>query len=167
VLSPRDQLIEDFGLFWERYGLPRILGRMYGLLLLSDEPHLSLEQIADELRISKASASTIARQLQAMTMISKSTVPGDRRDYYRVAEDTHVKSTQESLRGALALARYVERAARLESLSPQTRRRLRRMEHFYEALAEVIENFFQNYRDPEDEEVESEPTPRAKPTRRR
>lgn len=133
---------------------------MYGLLLLSNEPHLSLEQIASELNISKASASTIARQLQAMTMIAKSSVPGDRRDYYRIADDTHIKSTQESMRGGLALAGFIERAANLEGLHPATRKRLRRMEHFYEALAQTIENFFQSYRDPEEpQEVEAGPAP--------
>lgn len=165
MLAPREKLIEDFGLFWERYGLPRILGRMYGLLLLSNEPHLSLEQIADELNISKASASTIARQLSAMTMITKSTVPGDRRDYYRIADDNYIRSTKESMKGGLALAAYIEQATRLEGLSPATRSRLRRMEHFYEALAATVENFFQNYRDPE--EVLDETPSGAKPARSR
>ena len=154
MLSPRDQLIEDIGLFWERYGLPRIFGRMHGLLLLSNEPHLSLDRIAKELNISKASASTIARQMNAMTMINKSTVPGDRRDYYRIADDNYIRSTEASMRGGLQLAGLVERATHLEDLSPETRRRLRRMEHFYEALAQVIEDFFRNYRDPDEPELE-------------
>lgn len=154
MLSPRDQLIEDFGLFWEGYGLPRILGRMHGLLLISNEPHLSLEQIAEELQISKASASTIARQLQAMTMINKSTVPGDRRDYYRIADDNYIKSTQESLRGSLRLAAYIEQATKLEGLNPATRKRLRRMEHFYEALVTAIEAFFRDYRDPDEADLQ-------------
>lgn len=156
MLSPRDKLIEDFGLFWERYGLPRILGRMYGLLLLSNEHHLSLEQIAAELNISKASASTIARQLNAMTMIEKSTIPGDRRDYYRISDDNYIRSTEASMLGGLMLAAHIEQASKLEGLSPNTRSRLRRMEHFYEALSANINEFFRNYRY---EEVSHAPKP--------
>ena len=156
MLSPRDQLIEEIGLFWEGYGLSRILGRVFALLLLSNEPHLSLEQIADELNISKASASTVARQLGALALISKSTVPGDRRDYYLIADDSYIRSTRASMMGGLRLARLIERGSQLEGLSPATHKRLRRMEHFYEALSANIEEFFRDYRDPE--EVEGEPT---------
>lgn len=165
MLTPREKLIEDFGLFWERYGLPRILGRMYGLLLLSNEPHLSLEQIAQELNVSKASASTMARQLQAMTMIEKSTVPGDRRDYYRAADAGHIKTVQMKLNAALSLSSLIQRGVRLEGLNPKTRKRLKNMEHFYNQVAVVIDQFFENYRDPE--EVQDEPPSGAKPTRSR
>ena len=47
MLSPREQLVEEIGLFWEGYGLARNFGRMHGLLLLSDAPHLSLDEIAE------------------------------------------------------------------------------------------------------------------------
>ncbi|MBF6595483.1 MAG: MarR family transcriptional regulator [Thermaceae bacterium] len=157
MLSPRDKLIEDFGLFFENYGLPRIFGRMYGLLMLSDEPHLSLEQIAEGLKISKASASTMARQLQAMTMIAKSTVPGDRRDYYRVTNDSHIKTMHMKLNAALALSSLIQRGAGLKEVSPQTQARLERTRHFYDELAVAIDHFFENYRPPQ--EVEHEPAP--------
>lgn len=153
MLSPRDQLIEDFGLFFENYGLPRIFGRIYGLLLVTDQPHLSLEQIAQELNISKASASTMARQLQAMTMIQKSTVPGDRRDYYRISDDAHVKTVHMKLNAALALSSLIQRGARLEGLSAATHKRLKRMEHFYSEAAAFIDEFFKNYREPEEVEA--------------
>lgn len=165
MLSSREKLIEDFGLFFEQYGLPRIFGRIYGLLLLTDEPHLSLEQIASELKISKASASTMARQLQAMTMIIKSSVPGDRRDYYKVADNGHIRTVRMKLNAALTLSSLIQRGVRLESLSPPTQKRLKRMEHFYNEIAVTIDNFFENYRDPED--IEDETPTRAKPARSR
>lgn len=160
MLSSREKLIEDFGLFFEQYGFPRIFGRIYGLLLLTDEPHLSLEQIANELKISKASASTLARQLQAMTMIAKSSVPGDRRDYYKVADDGHIRTVQMKLSSALTLSSLIQRGVRLEGLAPPTHHRLKRMEHFYNEIAVTIDKFFENYRDPEDlEETPNEASP--------
>lgn len=167
MLAPRDKLIEDFGLFFEQYGMPRIFGRMYGLLLVTDAPHLSLEQIADELNISKASASTMARQLQAMYIVEKSTVPGDRRDYYRAADGHHIKTVQMKLNASLALSALIQRGARLEGLSPPTRKRLKSMEYFYNQVAVLIDNFFENYREPEEVEHETPPTARTKPARSR
>jgi DNA-binding transcriptional regulator GbsR (MarR family) len=153
VLSARDQFIEDFGLFFEKYGLSRIMGRIYGLLLISDAHHLSLEQIARELNISRASASTVARQLEAMTLLQKSTVPGDRRDYYRVAEDSHIRTVRLKLNSALSFSSLIQKGAQLEGIAPTTRQRLKRMEHFYNEIAEVINAFFQNYRAPEEVEA--------------
>lgn len=165
MLAPKDKLIEDFGLFFENYGLPRIFGRIYGLLLITDEPHLSLEQIASELKISKASASTIARQLLATTMIEKSTIPGDRRDFYRVGEGSHIDMMRAKLRASLALSALIHRGGKLEGLAPATQKRLKRVMHFYDEAAIAIDRFFENYRYPE--EVEDEPTPRSESTQTR
>ena len=90
MLEPREHVIEDFGLYFEQYGLQRILGRIYGLLLITDVPVLGLDDMAQQLGISKASASTSTRQLQAFTLIEKVGLPGDRRDYYRVSSDAQI-----------------------------------------------------------------------------
>ncbi len=67
----------------ERQGLSRIAGRMIGFFLMNDELH-SLDDIAEQLSISKASASTNARLIEHMGVIERKTIPGDRRDYYRL-----------------------------------------------------------------------------------
>lgn len=46
------------------WNLPHVTGRIYGLLLLSGKP-LTLDDIATELQVSKASASTGVRQLSS------------------------------------------------------------------------------------------------------
>lgn len=152
MLSPRDALIEEFGLFFERYGLARTFGRVYGLLLLADEPQLSLEEIARALNLSKASASTVTRQLQAMGMIQRAALPGDRRTYYRIAEDAHIRLMELKLQASLVLAALVQKGAHLEGLGPLACRRLKRMARFYDEVTSLIQSFFQTYRDPEEVE---------------
>ena len=145
MLEPREKVIEDFGLYFEQYGLPRILGRIYGLLMITDEHALGLDDMAEQLGISKASASTTARQLQAFTLIEKVSLPGDRRDYYRVALDEYAKYLRTSLEKSLGFAKLIERAARLEDLTPETHDKLERIAHVYEALIEMIGAFFDTY----------------------
>lgn len=77
-------LVERMGLFLEREGHPRIAGRVLGYLLVSGEPR-SLDDLADALRVSKSSASTDARLLERLGIAERVTMPGDRRDYYRVS----------------------------------------------------------------------------------
>lgn len=85
MLTPREQVIENFGQYFEAYKLSRILGRVYGLRPITDQPYLGLDQMVDELNVSKASVSITARQLVSFMMIEKVTRPGDRRDYYRIS----------------------------------------------------------------------------------
>jgi DNA-binding transcriptional regulator GbsR (MarR family) len=56
------------------------------LLFFSACP-LSLDEIADQIEISKASASTGARQLVHWGAIRQVWVPGDRRDFFQLAAD--------------------------------------------------------------------------------
>lgn len=67
-------------------GLPRSTGQIYGLLYLAPAP-LSLDDIAELLSISKASASTGTRQLAAWQAVKEVWVPGDRRDHYEAVGD--------------------------------------------------------------------------------
>ena len=79
----RLEMIEACGRICQVFGLPRSLGQIYGLLYLAPEP-LALDDIAELLAISKASASTGTRQLTAWGGIRQVWVPGDRRDHFTV-----------------------------------------------------------------------------------
>src|SRR3954470_13736159 len=81
-----EDFIENMGLSLEADGLPRIAGRIFGLLLVS-EGALSLDDLASELAVSKGSASTNARLLEQRGMLDRSCRRSDRRDYYRVPHD--------------------------------------------------------------------------------
>jgi DNA-binding transcriptional regulator GbsR (MarR family) len=74
------------GLALEADGLPRIAGRIFGLLLISEDA-LSLDKLASELRVSKASVSTNARMLEHRGVLEQVSRPADRRDYYRIPRD--------------------------------------------------------------------------------
>jgi DNA-binding transcriptional regulator GbsR (MarR family) len=154
VLPPREKVIEDFGLYFEQYGLPRILGRIYGLLLITDRPALGLDEMAEQLNISKASASTTARQLQIFTLIEKVSLPGDRRDYYRVygdSPDAHVNYLRNSLSKSLEFSGLIERAAQLEDLTRESHDKLEQIAHLYEAFNAAINAFFDQYQfEPQD-----------------
>jgi DNA-binding MarR family transcriptional regulator len=86
-LDPGDEaFVERVGRFFEGDGAPRTSGRMLGLLLL--EPReLSIDEIADRLKVSRASVSTNARQLEGFRVVERVSHMSDRRDFYRIAAD--------------------------------------------------------------------------------
>lgn len=142
MLSPREQVIENFGQYFEQYKLPRILGRVYGLLLITDEPYLGLDQMTTELHVSKASVSTTARQLVSFMMIEKVTRPGDRRDYYRISRRAAVSYLQSTLRNAMGFANLMDGAAKLEDLKPEARAKVEQIQAVYTSLAQILASFF-------------------------
>ncbi|MBV9774058.1 MAG: MarR family transcriptional regulator [Gemmatimonadetes bacterium] len=80
------QFVERMGLMMEADGLPRSAGRIFGFLLLAEHP-FSLDELADELQVSKASVSTNARLLEQLGILERISSPGDRRDFYRMRQD--------------------------------------------------------------------------------
>ena len=80
------QFIEHLGLMMEAERLPRIAGRLLGALILTPDRE-SLDDLAARLAVSKPSISVNARLLEQKGLIERVTIPGDRRDFYRVAPD--------------------------------------------------------------------------------
>lgn len=83
-LNPGErEFVDRMGLVMERLGGSRTMGRIYGWLLICDPPHQSLAGLATALDISKASASTVARQMQDAGLIER--LPAaHRQHHYRI-----------------------------------------------------------------------------------
>jgi DNA-binding transcriptional regulator GbsR (MarR family) len=62
-MSPEiEEFVEMMGRQLEEQGAPRIAGRMFGYLMMIEEPE-SLDQLAEDLQVSRTSISTNARLL--------------------------------------------------------------------------------------------------------
>ncbi len=83
--AAKERFIEGMGLALEEDRLPRIAGRLVGLLILSPQP-LRFDRLAERLRVSRGSISTNTRLLENMGVIERVTRPGDRRDYFQINE---------------------------------------------------------------------------------
>jgi DNA-binding transcriptional regulator GbsR (MarR family) len=64
-------------------GLPRMAGRILGVLLISDPPAQSITDLAQKLKASKSSISIMARLLVEHGLVERVASPVPRRDYYR------------------------------------------------------------------------------------
>ena len=132
------QFTDRMGLLFEAEGQPLIAGRIFGALLLSDDPR-SLDELAGELRVSKASVSTNARALADRGVLERVCRAGDRRDYYAVAPDLFTRTMAERLRRWQRFTEAVGEARRTVPIrSQRVRVRLRGYEKAYAYMVDAI-----------------------------
>ena len=81
-LSPAEREVLDFFVHIGKYlSLPRSVGEIYGFLFARGEK-LTLDDLVDQLAISKGSASQGLRMLRGVGAVRVSHLPGDRKDYF-------------------------------------------------------------------------------------
>ncbi len=87
------QFIENMGLHFEEYGIPRIGGKILGLLLVATRP-VSPEEMAEVLQVSRSSISTNLRTLQMAGLADRVSLPGERSDYYVFSDEAWENSLE-------------------------------------------------------------------------
>jgi HTH-type transcriptional regulator, glycine betaine synthesis regulator len=88
LATVHESMLDGLGQLATYFGFSKVMGQLYGALLLSAEP-LSLDQLMEELDISKASVSMNIRTLEHMGMVRQVWVRGGggRRKYYEAETD--------------------------------------------------------------------------------
>lgn len=82
--DPASRFVEEVGEMIEAHGLPRMAGRVIGVLLLAPPPGCTMEEISRALGVSLGSVSTSTRLLVRAGMVERTNVPGERRRVYAV-----------------------------------------------------------------------------------
>jgi len=80
------RLVEMGGQTSQDLGLGRIVGQILVYLYLSEQ-ECSLDQIGEDLGLSKAAVSVAARQLESLGLLRRVWKKGDRKNYYRTADN--------------------------------------------------------------------------------
>ncbi len=81
-----DSMLDGLGQLASYFGYNKVMGKMYGALLLNPGP-MSLDDLMAHLDISKASVSMNMRTLENMGIVREVWVRGDRRKYYEAESD--------------------------------------------------------------------------------
>jgi DNA-binding transcriptional regulator GbsR (MarR family) len=82
----KDQFIQSIAKNMNLYGITPSIGRLYGMLYFSDEP-MTLDDMRQELEMSKTSMSTGVRALFDMKMVEPVFRRGVRKDLYQTEEN--------------------------------------------------------------------------------
>lgn len=131
------RFVEDVARLLVPWGVPPVAARLYGYLLLRPHP-VGLDQIADDIGISKSSASVAARLLESYTLARRHREPGTKRALYAVADDYEAMIRQQN-RLLDALAEQLDAGVRIV-MSKGVSARLKEMADFYRVMRSAMED---------------------------
>ncbi len=130
------QFIENLARYFESYGIPRIGGRILGLLMVAREP-LSAEDIASALKVSRASISTNLRFALNIGLAEKTSFPGDRITYYVFPESGLEGTLAIETQGLRYMKKLVQQGLKALPAEDQARSRMEGLEDWADFLIEV------------------------------
>jgi HTH-type transcriptional regulator, osmoprotectant uptake regulator len=154
--SLRQQLNDQLAIMFEQDGFSPLVGRIFSLLLFSPTP-LGLQEMADELGVTKAAISVQVRTLESGGLCFRLARGNDRKDYYHIADDfslTVIKSSMMRMKAVrLGLEHTIEAYSKLEAVGPDeaesyrtSLRRFREMNVLYGLMFERLEGFEEEFR---------------------
>lgn len=84
----KDKFISTWGSLGSLWGINKAMAQIQALLFIS--PHaLSMEDIMEELKISRGNTSMNLRQLMDWGIVTKELIPGERREYFTTEKDVN------------------------------------------------------------------------------
>ncbi|MBC8755729.1 ArsR family transcriptional regulator [Kordia sp. YSTF-M3] len=89
----KDKFIQTWGSLGTLWGINKAMAQIHALLLISPEP-LSMEDVMEELHISRGNTSMNLRQLIDWGIVYKTSKAGERKEYFASEKDVHELTKQ-------------------------------------------------------------------------
>jgi DNA-binding transcriptional regulator GbsR (MarR family) len=142
LAAANQSMLDGLGQLADYFGYNRVMGKMYGALLLNPGP-MSLDDLMNHLDVSKASVSMNMRTLENMGIAREVWVRGDRRKYYEAEPDfwkilSNVLGGRELREVNQALEVLETTIDKLQQATPSMDNADQKLAHYYvERIAEV------------------------------
>ena len=121
----KTQFAEQFGIFFEKVGFPRMAGRVWGYLLTCNPPEQTAEELSKAVQASRSSVSTMTRLLIQLGLLERVGIPGRRSGYYRVRSGGFTEILRAKMQFTTEVRRIAEHGLKfLESEPPSVRKHL-------------------------------------------
>jgi DNA-binding transcriptional regulator GbsR (MarR family) len=140
------QFVDDFSLLLEETGRSRILGQILGWLLICEPAHQSVNDLMNNLDISKASVSNCTRILVENGTLEKVRITGERQIYFRLKSGSLTQFIEKQISEILNMHKIIESGLRLaESDTATDSNRLKRAFNYHSFLAKEIPDVLKKY----------------------
>jgi hypothetical protein len=145
-LSGRERFVEEFAVYLEEEGYPRMAGRILGWLLVCDPSRQSASELAEALQASRGSISSMTQHLIRYGLIERLGVPGQRQDYFQVRPDAGTYVLRERIGKIRSVGQLLDRGLQLVAdQSPANQVRLQEFHDFYAFLEREMPSLFERW----------------------
>ncbi len=141
LTQSKEHFIQGMSRISSFWGFPKAMGAIYGAIYLSPNP-LSLDEIVEQVGVSKGAVSTHVRQLERLSMVHKHLQLGDRRDFYSAETDfwkmiRSILQQREQNEFDKALNTVTESIEMLDQAETDPE-----LNHFYQGRMKAMQSFF-------------------------
>ena len=139
-LETIDCFVEQLGLIAQADGLPRIAGRILGLMVIHGGP-FSFSELSTKLQVSRGSISTNTRLLENLGVIERMTRVGERQDYFKLHANPYIELIR-GLQNRMKKASLIvaETKQKLPADNVEMQKRLADLCHFYQSFIDSTES---------------------------
>jgi len=138
----RNRFIQSWGALGSQWGINKTMAQIHALLMISEQP-LSMEDIMEELQISRGNASMNLRGLMDWGLVYKEFKAGERREYFSAeknVEDMAVKIARErSKREIKPALRILKEVSAIKENNPEAQQFVKQTGELY-AFMEKADN---------------------------
>jgi len=140
-----EEYIEEVGQFYERYGLPKMAGRILGFLMAGSIEHISFETIRNQLHASKGSISGNLKLLLSQKLIEKYTITGNRKSHFRFSSRNIFKLIEDKTNSTRSITNLYRKANEINDPSSDKHQQLAEVIEFYQFLEDEIPKLKQKW----------------------
>lgn len=153
MTEQESELVERMAQMLAEAGLPRIAGRIWAYLLVSEPAQQSAADLADELGASRGAISGAVRLLETAGLVRRTRRRGERREYFHVPPGSIVAIVESRLPTTRAWRQLADHGLELmSSRTPAQRARMQEVRDVYafmeQELPALLARFIEQRKDP-------------------
>jgi DNA-binding transcriptional regulator GbsR (MarR family) len=136
--SDQQAAAEELALVLSSHGLQRMTARVLAALLFTEQPTMTMGELADRLRASSGAISGALKMLTSVGIVERVPAPGSRRDHYRLRDNAWAVQYTNQNEVTAAVIKAAEAGIATTETDSLARQRLIQMRDFYTFLLEEI-----------------------------
>jgi len=129
---------EALALVLSGHGLQRMTARVLAALLFTEQPTMTMGELADRLLASSGAISGAVKTLTSVGLVERVPAPGSRRDHYRLRDNAWAVQYTNQNEVTAAMLKAAEAGITTTEDGSLARQRLTQMRDFYNFLFEEI-----------------------------
>ena len=138
MTSDSQETAEQLALVLSTYGMQRMTARVLAALLFTEQPTMTMGELADRLQASSGAISGAIKMLTPVGLVERVPAPGSRRDHYRLRDNAWAVQYTNQNEVTAAVIKAAEAGIATTEAGSLARQRLTQMRDFYNFLMEEI-----------------------------